>query len=225
MIGTSYAQRAGDAVAIAIDREMSPWCSSASKRIFDGALATLGLLVTLPAMAVIALIVRLTSPGPILFRQLRVGQNGTLFELLKFRTMNGSSGSAVTQRGDSRITRVGSVLRRMKFDELPQLLNVLLGDMSLVGPRPDLPEFWSTLEPQCRSIMRLRPGLTGLASLRYRDEETLLASVPRERLHEYYVSHILPHKVQLDLEYAERATLLSDIRVLLATLLRVCRSV
>lgn len=223
MIGISSAQRAEEAVALEIDRQISPWCYSAGKRFFDISVAALGLLVTLPAMAVIAVIVRLTCPGPVLFRQLRVGQYGSLFELLKFRTMKDSSGSAVTQKGDSRITRVGSVLRRTKFDELPQLVNVLRGDMSLVGPRPDLPEFWSTLEPQCRSIMQLRPGITGLASLRYRDEEALLASVPRDRLHEHYVSHILPHKVQLDLEYAERATLLSDIRLLLATLLRVCR--
>lgn len=223
MIGISSAQRAEEVVALEIDRQISPWCYSAEKRFFDIAVATLGLLVALPAMAVIAVIVRLTSPGPILFRQLRVGQDGSLFELLKFRTMKDSHGSAVTQKGDSRITRVGSVLRRTKFDELPQLVNVLRGDMSLVGPRPDLPEFWSSLEPQCRSIMRLRPGITGLASLRYRDEEALLASVPKERLHEHYVTHILPHKVQLDLEYAERATLSADIRLLLATLLRVCR--
>lgn len=223
MLGTSYSLPAEETAAIAIDRQISPWCSSAGKRFFDMAVAALGLLVTLPAMAVIAVLVRLASPGPILFRQLRVGENGTLFELLKFRTMNDSPGSAVTQKGDSRITRVGSVLRRTKFDELPQLVNVLRGDMSLVGPRPDLPEFWSALEPQCRSIMRLRPGITGLASLRYRDEETLLALVPKDRLHEHYVSHVLPHKVQLDLEYAERATLLSDIHLLLGTLLRVCR--
>lgn len=221
MIGTSYAQASDEAVAPTIDRQISTWCCSPGKRVFDVVLATLGLLVTLPAMAIIAVIVKLTSPGPILFRQLRVGQTGTLFELLKFRTMTDSPGSAVTQRGDPRITRVGRVLRRTKLDELPQLLNVLRGNMSLVGPRPDLPEFWSTLEPHCRSIMQLRPGITGLASLRYRDEENLLASVPKESLHKYYSSHILPKKVQLDLEYAETASLLSDVRLLVATLVRV----
>ena len=220
---SSCLSTSNEVLALAAEHSISPWCLSTAKRTLDVSLALIGLLGTAPAMAIVAALVKLTSPGPVLFRQLRAGHGGETFELLKFRTMRNSPGPAVTRKGDSRITRVGVFLRRTKLDELPQLFNILRGEMSLVGPRPDLPEFWRSLPGNHRCIMQLRPGLTGRASLAFRDEESLLVSVPEERLHEYYVSQLLPKKVQLDLEYAERASLLSDVRLLLATLLRVCK--
>jgi lipopolysaccharide/colanic/teichoic acid biosynthesis glycosyltransferase len=199
--------------------EVSPWAVSSAKRCFDFAFGSLALFTALPLFAVIALAIKCTSSGPVLFRQMRVGQHGLQFELLKFRTMRNQPGSAITRKGDSRITSVGRFLRRMKLDELPQLINVVRGEMSLVGPRPDLPQFWLTVAAGHSAIMQLRPGLTGRASLLFRDEESLLASVPENRLNEYYVSKLLPIKVGKDLEYAERSTLLSDLGTILRTLL------
>jgi lipopolysaccharide/colanic/teichoic acid biosynthesis glycosyltransferase len=173
-------------------------------------------------MALIAAVVTVTSRGPVLFRQKRVGENGRAIQLLKFRTMshNGNdSGPGVTRRGDPRITPVGRFLRRCKLDELPQLLNVLRGDMSLVGPRPDLPEFHQALAPEYRPLLALRPGLTGSATLQFRNEEQLLAAVPEEEFIRHYVDTVLPQKAQLDLAYAERATFLSDLDILWRTLL------
>jgi len=137
---------------------------------------------------------------------------------LKFRTMIGAAGPSLTRKGDQRITAIGRILRRAKLDELPQLFNVLVGDMALVGPRPDLPQFWSTLHPRYQPIARLRPGITGCASLKFSNEEKLLASIPEEHLTEYYISSHLPLKIQIDLDYAKCASLSSDLRVLWATL-------
>jgi lipopolysaccharide/colanic/teichoic acid biosynthesis glycosyltransferase len=199
--------------------EVSSWAVSSTKRCFDFAFGSLALFMALPLLAVIALAIKCTSSGPVLFRQMRVGQHGLQFELLKFRTMGNQPGTAITRKGDSRITSVGRFLRRMKLDELPQLINVVRGEMSLVGPRPDLPQFWSTVAAQHRAIMELRPGLTGCASLLFRNEESLLATVAANHLNEYYVSKLLPIKVGKDLEYAERSTLLSDMGIILKTLL------
>jgi lipopolysaccharide/colanic/teichoic acid biosynthesis glycosyltransferase len=198
--------------------QVSQWSVSRTKRIFDALAAFVALLIAAPGMAVIALLVKCTSRGPVFFRQLRVGQNGVPFELLKFRTMRNMPGPAVTRSGDPRVTRVGKFLRRTKIDELPQLWNVVRGDMSLVGPRPDLPTFWPALCSCQPGIAHLRPGLTGRASLLLRDEEGLLGAIPEQDLHHYYTSHLLPQKALLDLEYAEAATFLSDIRIALATL-------
>src|SRR5690348_9650327 len=194
------------AVVTQTTREVSPWSVSTGKRAFDAFAASLGLLIAAPGMALIAILVKCTSRGSIFFRQPRVGQDGVPFELLKFRTMRNMPGPAVTRSGDPRVTRVGKFLRRTKMDELPQLWNVVRGDMSLVGPRPDLPAFWPALCSCQPGIARLRPGLTGRASLLLRDEEGLLGSVPEQDLHNYYISHLLPHKARLDLEYAEAAT-------------------
>ena len=204
--------------------QVSQWSVSRAKRIFDALAASVALLIAAPGMAVIALLVKCTSRGPVLFRQPRVGQNGLPFELLKFRTMRNMPGPLVTRSGDSRVTRVGKFLRRTKMDELPQLWNVVRGDMSLVGPRPDLPTFWPALCSCQPGIAHLRPGLTGRASLLLRDEEGLLASVPEQDLHDYYISHLLPKKARLDLEYAEAATFLSDIYIALDTLKTVIHS-
>jgi lipopolysaccharide/colanic/teichoic acid biosynthesis glycosyltransferase len=204
--------------------EASSWSLSRGKRVFDAIVAAIGLVVLVPVMLVIALLIKCTSRGPVFFHQLRVGQHGTEFKLFKFRTMTNLAGLSLTRKGDRRVTAFGRFLRRTKLDELPQLINILFGDMSFVGPRPDLPEFWSSLTGLNRHVMKLRPGLTGCASLQFRDEEDLLASIPEDRLNDYYLSNLLPLKVQIDLDYARRASFFSDLRLLFATVFSTAKS-
>lgn len=200
-------------------RSRRPWSHSAGKRIFDLAIATPLALISLPVMILTAVLVKCSSRGPVLFRQGRVGREGKTFQVLKFRTMvHRNVGPGVTQQGDARIFPVGRYLRKWKLDELPQFINVLRGHMSLVGPRPDLPEYMAMLTGEQREILGLRPGITGSASLRFRHEEDLLAGVPADELQHFYVSRILPEKVQMDLAYAREATLFSDIKILFRTL-------
>lgn len=209
-----------------VPQSLSPWNHSRGKRMFDFVAAGVVLLPCLPLIALIAAAVAVTSRGPVLFRQRRVGENERAIELLKFRTMLhnlGSAGPGVTRSGDPRITPIGRFLRRCKLDELPQLLNVLRGDMSLVGPRPDLEEFCQALGPEHRLVLTLRPGLTGWATLHFRNEEQLLAAVPKEQLVSYYRETILPQKAQLDMAYAERATFLGDLAILGGTFLTLFR--
>jgi lipopolysaccharide/colanic/teichoic acid biosynthesis glycosyltransferase len=210
-----------------ISRSVSPWNHSRGKRMFDIFVASLAFLLCFPLMVLIAALVALTSRGPVLFRQKRVGENGREIELLKFRTMLDNAnkrGPGVTRSGDPRITSVGRVLRRCKLDELPQLLNILLGDMSLVGPRPDLAEFCQALRPEHRLVLTLRPGLTGWATLQFRHEEELLAAVPKEQLLQYYRDAVLPQKAELDLVYAEKASFAGDFGILWSTFLTLSRS-
>ena len=200
---------------------ISPWSRSRGKRALDLVFAGLAIVPCLPLMALICFLVTLTSRGPVLFRQTRMGENGRLFNLLKFRTMfhnRKDSGPGVTRRGDPRITPVGKFLRGCKLDELPQLFNVLRGDMSLIGPRPDLPEFLQALAPEYRGLLALKPGVTGWATLQFRNEEELLATVPKEQLISYYTETVLPLKAQLDLTYAQQASLLGDLGILWRTL-------
>ena len=186
------------------------------KRLFDVTAAGFGLLLCLPLFAGIALTILLTDGPPVFFRQERVGRGGQTFRLWKFRTMRaGSSGRQITVGADSRITPIGAFLRRHKLDELPQLLNVLRGDMSLVGPRPEVPAYVSRYSPAQRRVLAYAPGVTDPASLAYRDEASLLASVPDPE--RYYVEVVMPEKIRLNLEYAEKATLLSDIRIIART--------
>jgi len=198
-----------------------PWSLSESKRLFDVACATLLVTAALPLMAVLAIVVTETSAGPFLFRQNRIGRNGKEFRALKFRTMyshRGSNpGTAITRSGDSRVTPVGRWLRKWKLDELPQLVNVLKADMSLVGHRPDMLKYMQTLTGQDRKILNFRPGITSPASLRFRNEEQELAKVPAQEMEHFYITNLLPQKIRMDLEYAERATFLSDCRILLQT--------
>ena len=181
------------------------------KRALDIVAAAAGLVVLAVPMGVIALIVRLSSPGPALFRQTRVGREGKLFTVRKFRTMSTGHGdpSPVTVRGDSRITGVGRVLRRFKIDEYPQLWNVLVGEMSLVGPRPDVPGYCDKLEGGARRILDLRPGITGPATIKYADEEEILAAQADPV--RYNDEVIFPDKVRLNLEYADHPTFHGDI--------------
>jgi len=200
--------------------EFSSWCSSPGKRALDWVCAMSLLLAALPLMVIVAALIKFTSQGPAFFRQTRVGRDGALFQLMKFRTMyDGGRGPrlALTRRGDPRVTRVGRVLRKWKLDELPQLLNVVRGEMSLVGPRPDLPDYIRWLPADQHSVVFLRPGITGRASLQFRDEEVLLAQVPAQEMEGFYRSVLLPRKVTLELEYARGARLSSDIGILLRT--------
>jgi len=181
------------------------------KRAFDIAVSAVGLVVLALPISIVAIVVRLTSKGPALFRQRRVGMGGELFTVRKFRTMRAGHGdpSPVTVRGDSRITGVGRVLRRFKLDELPQLWNVFIGEMSLVGPRPDVPAYYEKLEgKECR-ILELRPGITGPATLKYANEEEILAAQADPV--KYNDEIIFPDKVRLNLEYADDMTFHGDI--------------
>ena len=180
--------------------------------------SALGLILLLPVICVIALAIVIHSGKPVFFQQKRLGRNGCEFHLLKFRTMvTAKNGPGLTREGDARVTRIGRWLRKRKLDELPQLFNVLKGEMSLVGPRPDLEEFWSQASMEDRRILELTPGVTGAASLAFCDEERLLAQVPAEQLDSFYLQEILPQKARLDSEYAARATFRSDCGILLQT--------
>jgi lipopolysaccharide/colanic/teichoic acid biosynthesis glycosyltransferase len=175
-------------------------------------------------MLVIAFAIRATSPGPALFRQERSGLNGRPFQLLKFRTMRSepfTSSLRLTRRGDKRITSVGKWLRAWKLDELPQFINVLQGHMSVVGPRPDVEEFWLKVSENDRTALAMKPGMTGAASMTFINEEELLAQAAESELGERYVREILPRKARLDLDYAARASFWSDCAILTGTLLRI----
>jgi lipopolysaccharide/colanic/teichoic acid biosynthesis glycosyltransferase len=190
-----------------------------AKRLFDVASAAAGLVLISPLLAVVAVLVRLDSAGPVIFRQTRVGRGFRPFTIYKFRTMTaetGKPGAPLTFAGDPRITRVGRWLRATKIDELPQLFNVLRGDMSLVGPRPEVPEYVDIFRDRFGPVLRVRPGLTDPASLRYRNESALLGAVPDPELE--YRQRILPDKLRLSTEYAERATLRTDMALIFQTL-------
>jgi lipopolysaccharide/colanic/teichoic acid biosynthesis glycosyltransferase len=183
--------------------------------------AMLGLLVLLPLLLAIAFAIAINSGRPVLFRQQRVGRSGRKFHLLKFRTMTmetTKNRSGLTRDGDSRITGIGRWLRKRKLDELPQLVNVLKGEMTLVGPRPDLEEFWSRASVEDRRVLELKPGMTGAASLAFCDEERLLAQVSPEHLTSFYLQQVLPQKARIDSDYAARATLQSDCLILVKTM-------
>ena len=189
-----------------------------AKWIFDRVAALLGLLVLWPVLLVIALLIRLRMPdGPVLFRQRRVGQYGRLFTLVKFRTMRmHDDRSTVSVAGDSRITPLGATLRRYKLDELPELWNVLKGEMSFVGPRPDVEGYADRLQGDDRVILTLKPGITGPATLKYRNEEALLAAQPDPQ--RYNDEVIYPDKVRINRAYAWRHTFFGDLKIILQTL-------
>lgn len=192
------------------------------KRLFDIVCAALGLLVLSPVLLVCALLVGLTSPGGVLFRQERVGKDGVPFTIYKFRSMRkDNAGLKISTSGDSRITPVGRVLRKAKLDELPQLWNVLKGDMSFVGPRPEVREYTDLYTPEQRQVLLVRPGITGLASICYRNENDLLSSSADPN--RTYIEEVMPAKLALDLEYIPRACVSYDIKLILETLVTVVR--
>jgi|SRR5882762_1711091 len=203
---------------------VSAWSKSPGKRVFDLVCATVLLVPALPLMLLASLAVA-TSPGPLLFGADRMGRGGERIRVLKFRTMahRKELGLLLTRKGDGRVTKAGRFLRMWKIDELPQLINVLRGDMSLVGPRPDSAEFLNAIPTSLRGVRSLRPGITSTATLKFRNEEDLLSRVPEDQLTRYYVTTLLPEKVRLDLEYAQRATMLTDLKLLLNTVSAILR--
>lgn len=178
-----------------------------------------GLLLLWPLFIIVAILIKVKMPGgPVLFKQKRVGRYGKLFTMYKFRSMTVShSGSSVSVAGEARITPLGATLRRSKLDELPELWNVMIGEMSIVGPRPDVPGYADKLQGDDRRILELRPGITGPASLKYRNEEELLAKV--ENPVEYNDTVIFPDKVRINLYYLDHYSFIDDIHIILCTLL------
>ena len=189
------------------------------KFLFDRIVAFVGLLFLWPVLIVVAVLIRVKMPGgPVIFKQRRVGRNGKLFTMYKFRSMTVShSGSSVSVAGESRITPLGAKLRKYKLDELPELWNVLIGDMSFVGPRPDVPGYADQLKGDDRRVLQLRPGITGPASMKYRNEEEILASVPDPV--KYNDEVIFPDKVRINLYYLDHQSFWMDIKLIICTVL------
>ena len=190
------------------------------KRTFDLCSSFMGLIILFPLLIFISLAIKLGSSGPIFFSQSRVGKDGKLFTLVKFRSMTvqQDSSNTATARGDVRITKIGAFLRKYKLDELPELWNVVMGEMSLVGPRPDVPGYADSLKGTDRNMLKLRPGITGTASLKYANEEEILAA--QEDPQKYNDEVIFPDKVKVNLEYYENQSLWLDIKIIFATIFR-----
>lgn len=190
-------------------------------RMVDFILALLGILLISPILIVIAIIIKLTSKGPILFKQVRIGKNSIEFKILKFRTMIVNAeklGKQITVGSDNRITGIGKILRKYKLDELPQLINVIKGDMSLVGPRPEVPYYVNMYNEEQKKVLNVKPGITDIASLRYKNENDLLGSV--ENAEEYYVKTVMPDKLKLNLEYIEKKNIFFDISIIMKTIIK-----
>ncbi|UFH35761.1 sugar transferase [Flavobacterium acetivorans] len=190
------------------------------KIVFDKIAAFFGLIVLLPFILFVSMLIKIKMPeGPVFFIQRRVGQKGELFNMYKFRSMSIShGGSSISVKGESRITPLGAVLRKYKIDELPELLNVLIGNMSLVGPRPDVPGYADKLVGEDRKVLLLKPGITGPASLKYANEEELLAL--QDNPEKYNDEVIFPDKVRMNLEYYYNRSFWGDLEIIWKTVLR-----
>lgn len=189
------------------------------KSLFDRGASFFGLILLFPVLLVVALLIRIKMPGgPVIFKQERVGRYGRLFIMYKFRSMTvAHSGSSVSVKGESRITPLGAKLRKYKLDELPELWNVLIGDMSFVGPRPDVPGYADNLKGDDRRMLLLKPGITGPASLKYRNEEELLAE--QEDPQKYNDEVLFPDKVRINIEYLDNWSFWYDIKIIIYTVL------
>jgi lipopolysaccharide/colanic/teichoic acid biosynthesis glycosyltransferase len=194
------------------------------KRVFDIVVAFLELSLLFPLLLLVAFLIKLDSPGPIFFRQERMGKGFRPFVIHKFRTMAHDSprtGRSITVGADPRITRLGRILRKTKIDELPQLFNILRGEMSFVGPRPEVPHYVELFRQDYEEILSIPPGITDLASLKYRDEAEVLRLA--ENPEEEYVRHVLPDKIRLAKEYLRRSSLFFDLTLIFKTLLALVR--
>lgn len=189
------------------------------KSVFDRGISFLGLIILFPVLLIVTILIQIKmSSGPVVFKQKRVGQHGKLFTMYKFRSMTvNHSGSSVSVKGESRITPLGAKLRKYKLDELPELWNVLMGDMSFVGPRPDVPGYADKLEGDDRRLLLLKPGITGPASLKYRNEEELLAE--QEDPLKYNDEVLFPDKVKINIEYLDNWSFWNDIKIIIYTVL------
>ena len=194
------------------------------KRAFDFCAAGMGLVLLSPLLVVVALLIKLTSAGPVLFKRTRMGRDFQPFQILKFRSMVQDApkkGGQITFGRDPRITTVGHWLRKTKFDEFPQLINVLRGDMSLVGPRPEVPQYVEAFRDDYEKLLSVRPGITGLASVRYVDEATILAQAADPDAE--YRRVVLPEKIRLDAEYIEKASFGYDLQIIFWTFVRIVK--
>ena len=195
-----------------------------AKRAMDIVLSACALAILWPLLLLIALAIWIDDPGPVFYRQVRVGRNGKTFRIFKFRSMvmdADKKGLAITVGRDSRITRVGAVLRKTKLDELAQLLNVLWGQMSFVGPRPEVPKYVELYTPYQRQVLLVRPGITDYASIAYRNENDLLAGAPNPET--MYIEQIMPDKIELNMKYLREISPLADIRLILKTIVAVIK--
>ncbi len=195
-----------------------------AKRAMDIVLSACALAILWPLLLLIALAIWIDDPGPVFYRQVRVGRNGKTFRIFKFRSMvmdADKKGLAITVGRDSRITRVGAVLRKTKLDELAQLLNVLFGQMSFVGPRPEVPKYVELYTPYQRQVLLVRPGITDYASIAYRNENDLLAGAPNPEA--MYIEQIMPDKIELNMKYLREISPLADIRLILKTIVAVIK--
>ena len=193
------------------------------KRIFDIILSLLGLIILLPFMLIIAILIKLDSKGPIFFKQVRVTKNGREFEIFKYRTMRVGSDkySQISVGKDNRITNIGAFLRKYKLDEIPQLINVLLGDMSLVGPRPEVPKYVVLYTDEQKEILKVRAGITDYASIEFSDENDLLAS--EEDPEKAYIEKVMPKKIELNKKYITEISILTDIKIILLTIKKILK--
>lgn len=189
-----------------------------TKRLFDIIFSLLGIIFLLPVFIIVSILIKIDSSGPIFFLQERVGLNGKLFKIIKFRSMkeDHKNSLTVTLENDKRITRIGKKLRKYKIDEIPELINVLVGDMSFVGPRPDVPGYADLLKGNDRNVLKLRPGITSLASVKYSNEEQLLMAQKDPIAFNNDV--IFPDKVKMNLNYYENNNIWIDIKIIFATL-------
>ena len=193
------------------------------KRIFDTTLSLFGLIILLPFMLIIAILIKIDSKGPVFFKQIRVTKNGKEFKIFKYRTMKAGSDkySQITVGKDERITKIGSFLRKYKLDEIPQLINVLIGDMSLVGPRPEVPKYVALYTDEQKEILKVKAGITDYASIEFSDENDLLAS--EEDPEKEYIEKIIPKKIELNKKYLSEISVLTDIRIILLTIKKILK--
>ena len=194
------------------------------KRLFDIVVSFIGLVFLLPIFLIISIIIKLDSKGPIFFRQVRIGKEGRRFKIYKFRTMivdAEAKGMQLTVDGDNRITRSGHFLRKYKIDELPQLINVLIGDMSFVGPRPEVPKYVAMYNEKQKEILKIRPGITDIASIRYRDENAILAQSRDPE--QTYINEIMPEKLDLNFKYLENISIIWDIKLIIITIFKIIK--
>ena len=194
------------------------------KRVFDFFSSLIGIIILSPLLLIVSIIIKFSSKGPIFFKQIRVGKNEKEFAILKFRTMVTDAeklGKQITVGRDPRITPIGHFLRKYKLDELPQLFNVLLGEMSLVGPRPEVPRYTKYYSEEQKNVLKVKPGITDYASIKYSDENSLLGE--SDNPEGIYINQVMPDKLRINLEYIERRSVFEDFKVILLTFAKIVK--